>query len=1208
MFIRAIALLSAVFYTTSVFALNLEPTTIKPTLNDNLISYSHASGRNSFNLYLYLDTEAYLSSSLGYTINLNKDRLSLSSSVLWSEVDETAKDEKGVVVITLPGKIQKYFQYAYTKPTGYSESSIRIDGSLTSSDVTDVVFRNISADSKGGAIYNDEAGTSINIHSDFEKNYLISDSASTYGGAIYNKKDIGDISGVFIENYAHNSSKGAYGGAIYNYSKSTIKDIEGDFIKNYAHSENSSAYSGALYNGGSIGNITANFISNYVSGYSTAYGGAVYNYTSSSIDDIVGSFISNYAVSSNSNAYGGGINNNATIGNITGNFIDNYAKSDSKASKGGAIYNDKNGIIGNLEGDFIGNYSSAEAASYGGAVYNDGSINDITGNFIGNYSISASSGNTYGGAIRNTGTIGDIEGNFINNYLKASNIAEGGAIYNEETIGHLSGDFSGNHIESVVASAHGGAIYNNNKIENVIGNFIYNRVMASSTAYGGAVYNNSNGVIGYIIGDFIDNEVDSSLSSAKGGALYNKGDIKYVMGSFINNSTRSRTDEKYARGGAIYIDNSDMIFMSGSEVRYISGNYVYDNIQGRKNNAIFINNTSTSSTPLLTFKTTNEGAWIIDDSIEGGKDTDTSIVYKYKYDISFLGDDTVDTELGTTTQYVNINNAIVNAENISVENTTLKLGKDGRFVASLNKDGTDNLETSPVTSLNLNNAVFDISNDGIETIKLMGYSAKGNSFLHIDVDPYTLTADMLEVYGNVNETTKLIVHMLQDTDIRGAGSIVFAKSYADTVGKEKSFEILRVYGSPYLFDIIYSWKENTSVENARDNVWSLVMNDDKNPNTELKPEENVSNKLETLEPVLNELKKGNLVIDNITNTDMLPDSILSYKENSSDDYNFIASNIGYDGNEVSKYYKIKLKSEKFSTSDSLKFKRDNNGSIEIKLPNNEIQKFSYEYTGDNDYIGKFKETDWDLGGAIYNTSDMEDITADFVENYLSVDSLGYGGAIYNSGNAKDISGNFIGNYIGASYISDAAGSAIFNSGSINDITGHFIGNYSTSDSAWGGAIFNSGEIKSITGDFVGNNMGGDIWGYGGAIYNEGTIGDIVGDFIGNFASGYEMPEGGAIYSVGEIGNIVGNFIGNYIDRGVFSYGGAISLSFEAPGSVKSITGNFIGNYVVGGENSGGGAIYNNNSIIGNITGDFINNYVDDYSYSNGGAILNHSVP
>ena len=259
-----------------------------------------------------------------------------------------------------------------------------------------------------------------------------------------------------------------------------------------------------------------------------------------------------------------------------------------------------------------------------------------------------------------------------------------------------------------------------------------------------------------------------------------------------------------------------MNFVSGSDVYFMSGNYTLDPTRGKIYNVL-----SAKNSPTITFDTADGGAWVINDNMEGGN-------YVFK------GNDTIDAATGTTTQYVAMNNDIINAETVTVEGTTLKFGayqhedqtaknwdSKGAFVASLNEDGTANRDAAAVTNLSLNNGVFDIANGYLETVKLKGYSAT-DSFMHIDVDPDNMKADELHVAGDVEGVTKLIVHASSNADIRGKGEILFAQSENDTTGNEGSFVVSRVYKSPYLFDIKYDQIADNS------NEWYFEMNDQPN--------------------------------------------------------------------------------------------------------------------------------------------------------------------------------------------------------------------------------------------------------------------------------------------------------------------------------------------------------------------------------------------
>jgi len=409
------------------------------------------------------------------------------------------------------------------------------------------------------------------------------------------------------------------------------------------------------------------------------------------------------------------------------------------------------------------------------------------------------------------------------------------------------------------------------------------------------------------------------------------------------------------------------------------------------------------------------------------------------------------------------------------------------------------------------------------------------------------------------------------------------------------------------------------------------------------------------------------------NTNSFPTNPFVYAEGTAEDYSFTSLEADAEGNITTKYYKVTLDPDQFSTSPNITWTAvdtEGDGSIAVKLPNNQTKYFKYAYNPPEDYetvtepelilptitnpsesytyqpggaavnnpagsdygdisgkVFKNNKVSGKLvnntgsgrslhiqGGAVYNAGTIEDINADFIDNYITGTNEGrdialhiYGGAIYNSGTINSINGSFIGNHVSDSSYLNTYGGAIYNGyGSIGSITGDFIDNQSPDG---GGAIYNyNATIESITGNFIGNSSSSK----GGAIYNEeATIGSITGNFIGNYSSSdgsaiynkdatvgsitgnfignYSSRDGGAIHS-GNIGSITGNFIGNSSLGSTFG-GGAIS-----GGSIGSITGDFIGNH-----SSTGGAI--SGGIIGSITGNFIGNYALSL-YARGGAISN----
>ena len=528
---------------------------------------------------------------------------------------------------------------------------------------------------------------------------------------------------------------------------------------------------------------------------------------------------------------------------LSGNVIGDFAGSRQSAS-GAAVYNGKDRSIESIVGDFIHNTVAAtDRPEKGGAIYSQGTIGKISGNFVGNAVVSQKDTHANGGAVYNDkGSIGQIEGNFIGNYTMASeyNSANGGAVYNEGKIGKINGDFVANKTSTAESYVYGGAIFNLDTIDTINGNFIGNSVSTSgyySYAYGGAVHNTSDSTIANLHGNFINNFAFSADSSAYGGAIYNAGNIGSVSGDLIANHTSA--SDLLALGGAVYT-SSDMTFSAGGKVRTISGNYTEDTKRGKNYNGLFVYKLS-SSLPTITFDTAGGGAWVINDNIEGGTDNLFSVGYKTQYNLSFTGDGVLN-ENGLTDQYISINNDIVNAGEVAVEGTTLRFGAyqhedktaknrdgHGRFLAALKADGTADLDAEAVTSLSLNNAAFDLYNKYQDMVNLKGWKASGDSFLHVDVDVENLTADMLNVNGNVEGTTRLVLYPTSDKDIRGE-SILFAQSTNDTTGNADSFKVWRVYRSPYMFETKYT----KTGENA--NKWELEMNDTVNPDAGAEPD------------------------------------------------------------------------------------------------------------------------------------------------------------------------------------------------------------------------------------------------------------------------------------------------------------------------------------------------------------------------------------
>ena len=566
----------------------------------------------------------------------------------------------------------------------------------------------------------------------------------------------------------------------------------------------------------------------------TKEGGALVNTENNILESVNGDFIGNK--NTNSYAYGAALFNKGYIKSVNGNFIANSGK------YGSAIYN--TGTIDTINSHFLVNH----AGYTGNVLYNMGKIGKINGDFVGNYNYKG----TYldgGRALANRGEIDEINSNFIANYATTNNAS---AIFNQGKIGKIKGSFIFN-IASAGTEVYGGALDNfpGAGIVDIEADFIGNWAKAGFDGNGGAMSTRS--VVDSISGNFFDNRATSTRGEVNGGAIHNTNNpIGNISASFVNNYVSTTAENQSALGGAIF-SNQELNLSTKGENRFFSGNYTYDTTRGKNYNALFISGTSTSI-PNVTFDTSGGGAWIINDNIEGGRYSTSptvSVDYSQHYNLTFKGDDTLNND-GLTEQYISVNNDIINAGSVTVNNTTLRFGSyqhedsnanngngKGGFWASADSKGIVNKNDESVTSLTLNNAAFDIYNDYQENIKLNGYSAN-NSFLHIDIDVENLTADILNVNGNIEGQTKLVLYPNSDKDIRGQ-SILFAQSVNDEKGNEDSFKVWRVYRSPFMFDVIYT-KTDAGKE------WSLEMNNTENDYAGIDPEERPDPEIPDIHP------------------------------------------------------------------------------------------------------------------------------------------------------------------------------------------------------------------------------------------------------------------------------------------------------------------------------------------------------------------------
>ena len=709
----------------------------------------------------------------------------------------------------------------------------------------------INEDEEGNVYLSEEAFFKIEIDTEadwqtdvYDTDQAGGDIAANFGGqaknAVSNPENgkIGKISGNFIVNSSS---------AILNNNFAEINGINADFISNQAY------HGGAIYNRGKIGDISGLFINNQSEGG----GNAVFNL--GEIVNIGGQFVDNH------HAYtyearmmpmmvdirgGGAILNRGTIGKIDAEFNNNIFKYDRG---GGAILNE--GDIKEIYGKFTANKGPA-----GGAITNMNKIDLISAEFYANSA-------DMGSALANGGEINEIKNSvFQNNYDSA-------AVLNDGTIGKIDAKFINNVNGNNNMSS---AILNEGTIDSISGTFSGNRTYSYDSSAFGAVVNA--GVIGNIDADFLNNSI----------TVYDQGTANYDFSPDYG--------QLAGTGAAITSYGQDLTFTAEGKDNFISGNYVefgtardYPEKHGVfaesgskiNHNAIYMHSSSLAEFAVpsyknkklkLTFSTTEGGSYTINDNIDGGivdidNDGFAERDVEYGYNMNLTGD-------GTGTVYMN--NEIINADTVTIDNTTLKFNKfthndgtvsKGGFTTGYN-DGRD-----AVTSLVMKNkANFNLYNKYQDTVNLKGWKASGNSFLHVDVDVENLTADMLNVNGNVEGTTRLVLYPTSDKDIRGE-SILFAQSTNDTTGNADSFKVWRVYRSPYMIETKYT----KTGENA--NQWELEMNDTANDYAGVEPNERPDPEVPDVKPTPTPDKPTNPVYGEVVAMGALPAAAIEQSRN-----------------------------------------------------------------------------------------------------------------------------------------------------------------------------------------------------------------------------------------------------------------------------------------------------------------------------------------
>lgn len=452
--------------------------------------------------------------------------------------------------------------------------------SNTNVSIRDASFTGNAADSSGGAIFFEGAGSLLQItNASFTANEAGANAAIKGGGAIL-------LSGAeaIIQNsfFGANTALGTSGsgGAI------LLSSGAEAFINGSTFSGNSSSRAGGAIEDNSGASTTqslsANTFLNNSTGAAPGNGGAIHitgpgNMTLSG-DSLANNtaareggalwngsgtmtvsnlkFFANIASGPSANDGGGAVFNNGGTLNISNSFfLENVA--DGAAGSGGAIFNETNGSLTLSNSEFYKN----TAVRAGGAIEDNSGASTtmmIMGITADTNRTEASPGN--GGAIHITGAGNAVisGSTFRANYASA----EGGALWNGAgTMTVSQTTISDNEAEGAGADQGGGGIYNLSGSLVIKSNTVISNNRATGAAgSGGGILNDVGASLNITDAVFTANE-----SMRAGGAIEDvSGDASAVIitrGEFYNNITGSSP----GNGGAIHITgNGDMTILSST--------------------------------------------------------------------------------------------------------------------------------------------------------------------------------------------------------------------------------------------------------------------------------------------------------------------------------------------------------------------------------------------------------------------------------------------------------------------------------------------------------------------------------------------------------------------------------------------------------------------------------------------------------------------
>lgn len=233
-------------------------------------------------------------------------------------------------------------------------------------------------------------------------------------------------------------------------------------------------------------------------------------------------------------------------------------------SLGGGVYNNGSGAGYSCSPSFRNCLLTANSASQGGAMYNDGQFGQASP-VLTNCALQGNSASFYGGAMGNQGSGGQSNPVLTNcTFQRNSAIYNGGAMFNNGVNNGVSSPVLTNCVLQSNSAANGGAVYNDGEgslgSSGVSSPVLTNCTLQtnSASAYGGAMYNlgSNNGVSSPVLTNCA---LQGNTASQRGGAIYGEGGD--LDGSGIGESNPvltncSLTGNSSGRGGAMYNANN----------------------------------------------------------------------------------------------------------------------------------------------------------------------------------------------------------------------------------------------------------------------------------------------------------------------------------------------------------------------------------------------------------------------------------------------------------------------------------------------------------------------------------------------------------------------------------------------------------------------------------------------------------------------------